>query len=87
MATENAKRMAVLPEEDTLNVQLIQELRQQRQGVHGGALAQQQLPVDQEIDEMVGQLKSLKLSKAELAEVAATMSFLDRIREDSNQYT
>ena len=30
MATENAERMAVLPEEDALNVQLIQELRQQR---------------------------------------------------------
>lgn len=30
MAAENVKRMAVLPEEDVLNVQLIQELRQQR---------------------------------------------------------
>jgi hypothetical protein len=30
IAAENAKRMAVLPEEDTLNVHLIQELRQQR---------------------------------------------------------
>jgi len=28
MAAENVKRMAVLPEEDVLNVQLIQELRQ-----------------------------------------------------------
>ena len=28
MATENAKRMDVLPKEDTLNIQLIQELRQ-----------------------------------------------------------
>jgi len=28
MATENVKRMAVLPEEDILNIQLIQELRQ-----------------------------------------------------------
>ena len=59
MAAENAKRMTVL-EEDVLNVQLIQELRQQRNelgrqregrlldlarpGVHGGALMQQQLP-------------------------------------------
>jgi hypothetical protein len=30
MASENAERMAVLPEKDVLNVQLIQELRQQR---------------------------------------------------------
>ena len=30
MATENAERMAVLLEEDALNVQLIQELQQQR---------------------------------------------------------
>jgi len=29
MAAENIKRMAVLPEEDVLNIQLIQELRQQ----------------------------------------------------------
>ena len=29
MAAENAERMAVLPEEDVLNVHLIQELRQQ----------------------------------------------------------
>ena len=56
MATEGAKRMDVLPEEDALNVQLVQELRQQRNeisrrrkgrlldlvrpGVHGGALVQ-----------------------------------------------
>jgi hypothetical protein len=56
MATESAERMAVL-EEEVLNVQLIQELRQQRNeldrqregrlldlarpGVHGGALVQQ----------------------------------------------
>ena len=44
MAVEGAKRMDVLLEEDVLNVQLIQELRQQRPGVHGGALTQQQLP-------------------------------------------
>ena len=50
VAIEGAKRMDVLPEEDALNVQLIQELRQQRDevdrrregrlldlGVHGGA--------------------------------------------------
>ena len=30
MATENVEQMAILPEEDVLNVQLIQELRQQR---------------------------------------------------------
>ena len=53
MAIENAKRMDVLLEEDPLNIQLIQELRQQRgeldrrregrlldAGVHGGALMQ-----------------------------------------------
>jgi hypothetical protein len=44
MAVEGAKRMDVLPEKDALNVQLIQEIRQQRPGVHGGALLQQQLP-------------------------------------------
>ena len=43
MAAEGAKRMDVLPEEDALNVQLIQELWQQRPGVHG-ALTQQQSP-------------------------------------------
>ena len=67
VAIEGAKRMDVLLEEDALNVQLIQELRQQRDevdrrregrlldlGVHGGA-TQQQLPTtDQEVDEMVG---------------------------------
>ena len=30
VAVENVKRMAILLEEDVLNVQLIQELRQQR---------------------------------------------------------
>ena len=60
MAIEGAKRMDVLLEEDFLNIQLIQELRQQRNkldrrregrpvdlvrlGVHGGALMQQQSP-------------------------------------------
>jgi hypothetical protein len=47
VAVEGAKRIDVLPEEDALNVQLIQELRQQRDklnhrlldsGVYGGAL-------------------------------------------------
>jgi len=61
VAVEGAKRMDVLPEEDALNIQLIQELRQQRDklgrrregrlldlGVHGGALMQQQSPaIDQ----------------------------------------
>jgi hypothetical protein len=73
VAIEGAKRMDVLPEEDTLNVQLIQELRQQRDevdrrregrlldsGVYGGA-TQQQLPTtDREVDEMVRQLKESK---------------------------
>ena len=39
---------------------------------------------DQELNELVGQLKKLRLSAVELARVAATMPFLDRIREDSN---
>jgi hypothetical protein len=55
VAIEGAKRIDILPEEDPLNVQLIQELRQQRNklnrqregrllnlarpGVHGEALA------------------------------------------------
>jgi hypothetical protein len=54
VAAEGAKRMDILPEEDSLNIQLIQELRQQRNklnhkregrlldlvrpGIHGGAL-------------------------------------------------
>ena len=73
IATENAKQVAILPEEDPLNIQLIQELRQQRNkldrrregrllgsvrpGIHRRALAQQQLPVDQEGEEIVSQLK------------------------------
>ena len=92
MATENAKRMDILPKEDTLNVQLIQELRQQRDeldrrregglldaGVHGGALAQQQSPptVDQEMDEMVTQLRSLKLTKTEPIAAGQLMPFLN----------
>jgi len=57
VAIEGAKQIDVLPEEDALNVQLIQELRQQRDkldyrregrllnlGIHRGALTQQQLP-------------------------------------------
>ena len=79
---EGAKRIDILPEEDALNIQLIQELRQQRDeldrrregrlldpGVYRGAPTQQQLPptVDQEMDEMVSQLKRLRLSKTELA--------------------
>ena len=78
MAAEGAKRMDVLPEEDVLNVQLIQELRQQRPGVHGGALTQQQSPTtDQEVDEMVGQLRSQKLTKTEPAAAVRAMPFLD----------
>ena len=60
MAAENAERMAILPEKDVLNVQLMQELRQQRDeldhgrdgrllnpvrpGVRGGALMPQRSP-------------------------------------------
>jgi len=86
--------MDILPEEDALNVQLIQQLRQQRKeldyrkkgrlldpGIHGGAPTQQQSPptVDQEMDEMVSQLKSLRLSKSELAVAVQSMPFLNRI--------
>ena len=75
--------MAVLLEEDALNVQLIQELRQQRDeldrrregrlldaGVHGGAVVQSPpASTDQEMEELVSQLRSLKLNKVELATV------------------
>ena len=94
IAAEGAKQIDVLPEEDPLNVQLIQELRQQRDeldrrregrlldaGVHGGALAQQQSPptVDQEMDEMVTQLRSLKLTKTEPMTAVQLMLFLNQI--------
>ena len=83
--------MDVLLEEDALNVQLIQELRQQRDeldrrregrlldtGVHGGALTQQQSPTtDQEMGEMGSQLKSLRLSKTEPAVATQAILFLD----------
>ena len=88
VAVEGAKRMDVLPEEDVLNVQLIQELRQQRPGVHGGALTQQQSPAtDQEMGEMVGQLRSQKLSKTEPAVAARSMPFLNQIRMDPKKLT
>ena len=88
MAVEGAKRMDVLPEEDALNVQLIQELRQQRPGVHGGALPQQQsATTDQEMDEMGSQLKSPRLSKTELVAAARLMPFLDQIRMDPKRLT
>jgi hypothetical protein len=88
VAIEGAKRMDVLLEEDVLNVQLIQELRQQRLGVHGGALTQQQSPTtDQEVDEMVGQLRSQKLSKTEPAVATRSMPFLDQIRMDLKELT
>jgi hypothetical protein len=88
VAVEGAKRMDVLPEEDALNVQLIQELRQQRDeldrrlldsGVHGGAPTQQQLPpaMDQEREEIVSQLRSLKPTKTELAAAVQLMPFLN----------
>ena len=60
MAAENAEQIAILPEEEVLNIQLIQELRQQRNelnrqgegrlldlgrpGIRGGALMLQQSP-------------------------------------------
>jgi hypothetical protein len=104
VVAEDAERMAILPEEDTQNIQLIQELRQQRNeldrrregrvlnpvgpGIHGGALIQQQSPTtDQGMDEMVGQLKSLRLSKTELAVAIQSMPFLNRIRMHPRELT
>jgi hypothetical protein len=100
VAIEGAKRMDVLPEEDVLNVQLIQELRQQRDkvdrrregrlldpGVHGGATQQQSPTTDQEVDEMVGQLRSQKLTKTELAAAARSMPFFNQIRMDPKKLT
>jgi hypothetical protein len=103
MATEGAERMDVLPEEDPLNVQLIQELRQQRNkldrqregrllnlarpGIHGEALAQQQSPIDQEREEIVSQPRSLKLSKTEPAAAARSIPFLNQIRMDPKKLT
>ena len=87
MATENAKRMDVLLEEDPLNIQLIQELRQQRPGVHGGALTQQKSPAtDQEMGEMVGQLRSQKLSKTEPAVATRLILLLDQIQMDPRKF-
>ena len=74
----------------------LKELRQRegrlldpaRPDVHGGALTQQQSPtIDQEVDEMVGQLRSQKLTKTELAAAAPSMPFLDRIRIDQRKFT
>ena len=88
MAIENAKRMDILPEEDALNIQLIQELREQRLGVHGGALPQQQSPTtNQEVDKMVGQLRSLKLTKTEPAAAAPLIPLLNRIWIDPRKFT
>ncbi len=101
IATENTKRMDILLEEDALNIQLIQELWQQKNeldcrgegrllgpGVHRGASTQQQLPptVDQEMDEMVGQLKSLRLTETELAAAIQSMPFLDQIWMDPKKF-
>jgi hypothetical protein len=79
--------MDVLPEEDILNIQLIQELRQQRDklnrrlldlGVYRGAPTQQQSPtIDQEMGEIGSQLKSLRLSKTEPTGATRAMPFLN----------
>ena len=48
------------------------------------------LPVpttDQEMDKMVSQLKSLRLSKMELAVAARPMPFLDQIQMDPKKFT
>ena len=85
MAIENAERIDILLEEDALNVQLIQELRQQRPGIHGGALTQQQSPATDQ--EMVGQLKSLRPSKTEPAVATRSIPFLNQIRIDLKELT
>ena len=85
---------------DPLNIQLIQELRQQRNkldhgrkgrlldlGVHGGAPIQQQLPIDQEKEEIVSQPRSLKLSKTEPVAATRSMLFLNRVRMDPKKLT
>ena len=96
--------MTILPHVNMQEMQLIQEIRQQRNelyhrreerlldparpGVYGGAPTQQQSPsTDQEMDEMVSQLKGLRLSKTELAVAARSMPFLDRIRKDPEGFT
>jgi len=102
VAIEGAKQMDILPEEDALNIQLIQELRQQRDeldrrregrlldpGIHREAPTQQQSPptVDQEMDEIISQLKRLRLSKTELAVAVQLMPFLNQIRKDPERFT
>jgi len=99
---EGAKQIDVLPEEDALNIQLVQELRQQRDklnhrregrlldpGVHKGALTQQQSPptVNQEMDKIVSQLKRLRLSKTELTVAVQSIPFLNRIQKDPERFT
>ena len=94
--------MDILPEEDALNVQLIQELWQQRDklnhrregrllnsGIHREALTQQQSPstIDQEMDKMLSQLRSLKLTKTELTAAAQSMPFLNQIQIDPRKHT
>jgi len=39
---------------------------------------------DQELDELVGQLRKLRLNAVELVRMVVLMPFLDKIREDSN---
>jgi len=41
---------------------------------------------NQELNKLVGQLKKLRLSTVELAKIAVLIPFLDRIRQDPNQY-
>ena len=90
---EDAKQMTAFLEEDAQNIQLVQELWQQKDelncrkngrffdligpAVHRGASVQPPPAVDQELDEMIGLLRSLKLTKTELAVAAQLMPFLD----------
>jgi len=102
VAVEGAKQMDILLEEDALNIQLIQELWQQRDelnrrregrllnlGIHREALTQQQSPstIDQEMDKILSQLRSLKLTKTELTAAAQLMPFLNQIRIDLRKFT
>ena len=59
-----------------------------RPSKYKGALVQQQSPptMDQEMDEMVSQLRSLKLTKPKLAVAAQSIPFLNQIRMDPGKY-
>ena len=96
--------MTILPHVNIQEMQLIQEIRQQRNKlnyrskkgllnpvgpiIHKGAPTQQQSPsTDQEMDKIVGQLKSLRLTKTELAVAVQSIPFLNQIQKDPKRFT